>query len=116
MNNPLNLDLRARAELLAYLVAAHLLARQMTGEWLSAAHVVESTQLWLKTNGGGADVMQRVMLSAQAVDIARRLEKTLQPAVTPKSHAAGQLKGGRQQRSNVFGGVGGGNWPCDSWH
>ena len=88
MNNPLNLDLRARAELLAYLVAAHLLARQMTGEWLSVAHVVESTQLWLKTNGGGANVMQRVMLSAQAVDIARRLEKTLQPAVTPKSAPA----------------------------
>ncbi|WP_307252028.1 hypothetical protein [Paraburkholderia graminis] len=85
MNNPINLDLHARAELLAYLVAAHLLARQMTGQWLSAAHVVESTRLWLKTNGGGADVMQRVMLSAQAVDIARRLEKTLQPAVTPKS-------------------------------
>ncbi|MGY6163996.1 hypothetical protein [Paraburkholderia strydomiana] len=51
MNNPLNLDLRARAELLAYLVASHLLARQMTGEWLSATRVVESTLLWLKTNG-----------------------------------------------------------------
>ncbi|MFM0475706.1 hypothetical protein [Paraburkholderia strydomiana] len=85
MSNPLNLDLRARAELLAYLVASHLLARHMTGEWLSVEHVVESTTLWLRTNGGGADVMQRVMLSARAHDIARHLERTLGSAVTPKS-------------------------------
>ncbi|AXF18905.1 hypothetical protein [Paraburkholderia caledonica] len=88
MNNPLNLDLRARTELLAYLVASHLLARQMTGEWLSAAHVVESTLLWLTTNGGGADVVQRVMLSSRAVAVARRLEKTLEPAATSESLSA----------------------------
>ena len=44
--------------------------------------------LWLKTNGGGADVMQRVMLSARAHDIARGLEKTLGPALTPKTVTA----------------------------
>jgi hypothetical protein len=43
VNNPLNMDLRARAELLAYLVSGHLLARQLTGDWLSPDHVVEST-------------------------------------------------------------------------
>lgn len=75
MNNLLHLDPRARAELLAYLVASHRLARQMTGEWLSAAYVVESTRLWLKTNGGGADVILRVMLLSRAVAVARRLEK-----------------------------------------
>ncbi|WP_146014383.1 hypothetical protein [Paraburkholderia rhynchosiae] len=40
--------------------------------------------LWLTTSAGGADVMQRVMLSARARDIAQGLEATLQPAVTPK--------------------------------
>jgi len=88
MSNPLNLDLRARAELLAYLVVSHLLARQMTGEWLSVEHLVESTTLWLKTNGGGADVMQRVMLSTRALDVARGLEQTLGPAVAPGSVTA----------------------------
>jgi hypothetical protein len=44
------------------------------GEWLSVSNVVESTLLWLKTNGGGADVMQQVMLSAQWIspDVSRR--------------------------------------------
>ncbi|MFM0598412.1 hypothetical protein [Paraburkholderia dilworthii] len=82
MSNPLNLDLRARAELLAYLVASHLLARQMTGDWLSTDHVVESTVLWLRTNGGGANVMQRVMLSTRALEIAEQLETTSSPAFT----------------------------------
>ncbi|MFM0502935.1 hypothetical protein [Paraburkholderia caffeinilytica] len=79
MKNPLNLDLRARAELLAYLVSSHLLAKQLTGEWLSHGHVVESTTLWLKTNGGGADVMQRVMLSSRALELARQLETARLP-------------------------------------
>ncbi len=43
MSTPLNMDLRARAELLTYLVVSHLLARHMTGDWLSVEHVVEST-------------------------------------------------------------------------
>lgn len=83
MNNPLNLDLRARAELLAYLVSSHLLARQLTGAWLSSDHVVESTTLWLKTNGGGADVVQRVMLSSRALEVARQLETAPLPAFSP---------------------------------
>jgi len=85
MSNPLNLDLRARAELLAYLVAGHLLARQKTGEWLSVDHLVESTVLWLKTNGGGADVIERVMLSTRALSIARSVEMELASAVMPTS-------------------------------
>jgi hypothetical protein len=40
---PADLYLRARAGLLAYLVALHLLARQTEGERLSVAHVVELT-------------------------------------------------------------------------
>lgn len=74
MNNPLNLDLRARAELLAYLVSSHLLAKQLTGEWLAPEHVVESATLWLNTNGGGANVVQRVTLSSRALEVARRMQ------------------------------------------
>lgn len=84
MTNPLNLDLRARAELLAYLVASHLLARQMTGDWLSSDHVVESTAIWLRRNGGGADVMQRVMLSTRALEVAQQLETDSLPEFTPQ--------------------------------
>jgi hypothetical protein len=80
VKNPLNLDLRARAELLAYLVSSHLLAKQLTGDWLSLDHVVESTALWLNTNGGGADVMQRVMLSSRALELAGQLEMAPLPA------------------------------------
>lgn len=83
MNNPLDLDLRARAELLTYLVSSHLLAKQLTGDWLSPDHVVESTTLWLRTNGAGADVMQRVMLSSRALEVARHLETVPLPAFSP---------------------------------
>jgi hypothetical protein len=76
MSRPLNLDLSARAELLTYLVASHLLTREMTGEWLSVEHVVESTKLWLSSNGGGADLMQRAHLASQALDIAKRIALT----------------------------------------
>jgi hypothetical protein len=88
VKNPLNLDLRARAELLAYLVSSHLLARQLTGDWLSPDHVVESTTLWLDTNGGGADVMQRVMLSSRALELARQLETARLPAFSRQTFTA----------------------------
>ncbi|OUL72719.1 hypothetical protein [Paraburkholderia hospita] len=77
MNTPLNLDLRGRAELLTYLVVSQLLARTLTGEWLSSQHTVESTRLWLATNGGGADLMQRVRLSSYAHEIALSVAETM---------------------------------------
>jgi hypothetical protein len=70
-NRPLNLDLRARAELLTFLVVSHLLARSMTGEWLSPEHVVESTRMWLSANGANTDWLQRVILSSRALDAAQ---------------------------------------------
>jgi hypothetical protein len=76
LTNPLNLDLRARAELLTHLVASHFVARQVTGEWLSSDHVVESTKIWLAANGGGADILQRVMLASRAREIAEQIELT----------------------------------------
>ncbi|MCX4150773.1 MULTISPECIES: hypothetical protein [Paraburkholderia] len=86
MTNPLNLDLRARAELLTYLVASHFVARQATGEWLSADHVVESTKIWLAANGGGADVLQRVLLASRAREIAERME-----LISPLSFGPGEV-------------------------
>jgi hypothetical protein len=77
MNHPLTMDVRSRAELLAFLVASHLLARRMTSEWLSVDHVVESMMLWFKANGMGTDVIQRLWLSARAVDVAKSLESVV---------------------------------------
>lgn len=86
MTNPLNLDLRARAELLTYLVASHFVARQVTGEWLSPDNVVESTKIWLGANGGGADVLERVMLASRACEIAERMALT-----SPLTFGPGQV-------------------------
>ncbi|WP_147329576.1 hypothetical protein [Paraburkholderia sp. DHOC27] len=84
MNHPLNMDLRARAELLTYLVSSHLMARQLTGDWLSPTHVVESTTIWLNANGAGAGVMQRVMLSSRALTIAKEVESARLPIFSPE--------------------------------
>ncbi|MDR6495229.1 hypothetical protein J2797_005145 [Paraburkholderia terricola] len=84
VNNPLNLDLQARAELLAYLVSSHLLAKQLTGRWLAPHHVVESTTIWLNSNGAGADVVQRVMLSTRALEVAQELATASSPVFAPE--------------------------------
>ena len=86
MTNPLNLDLHARAELLTYLVVSHFVARQLTGEWLSPDHVVESTKIWLAANGGGADILQRVMLASRACEIAEQME-----LIAPLSFGPGEV-------------------------
>lgn len=75
MSTPLNLDLRGRAELLAYLVISQLLAKAITNE--SPQHTVESTRLWLATNGGGADLLQRARLSSYAVNLAKQFAERL---------------------------------------
>lgn len=77
MSTPLNLDLRGRAELLSYLVISQLLAKALTKEWLSPQHTVESTRLWLATNGGGADLLQRARLSSYAVNLAKQFAERL---------------------------------------
>jgi hypothetical protein len=63
-------DIGAQAELLAYLVLSQLLMRHLTGRWLTAEHVVESTHLWLLSNGGGVDWLQRISLGSRAQDLA----------------------------------------------
>jgi hypothetical protein len=39
--------------------------------------------LWMRCNGAGADVMQRVMLSSRALEVAQVLETAQLPAFTP---------------------------------
>lgn len=73
MSNPFNLDLQARAELLTYLVASNLLALELTGEWLPATNLVESTSLWMSSNGAGAHVLERVRLADKAHRLAQDL-------------------------------------------
>ena len=90
MSTPPNLDLQARAELLAYLVVSQLLAKAMTGEWLSPLHTVESTRLWLLSNGCGADLIDRVRLSSCVVGLATHIaERT--PTVKKRNVAAGLI-------------------------
>jgi hypothetical protein len=74
MNNPLNMDLSARAELLTYLVASNLLARELTGQWLSVKHLVESTRIWLEGNSAGTDIFERIRLVSKAHDLTRKFE------------------------------------------
>jgi len=91
MSTPLNLDLQAKAELLAYLVLSQLLARALTGEWLSPLHTAESTGLWLLSNSGGADLIDRVRLSSCALELARRVaERT--PTAQNRSVAASLIR------------------------
>jgi hypothetical protein len=72
MNRPLILDPGARVELLAYLVASHLLSKAITDEWLSPERTVVSTRRWVAATGGDADVLLRVMLSSRSLEIAKQ--------------------------------------------
>ncbi|MFL9894955.1 hypothetical protein P0D71_11960 [Paraburkholderia sp. RL17-383-BIF-A] len=76
MNRLLELDLQARTELLAYLVALQLVARQKTGQWLKPGQLIESTRLWLRLNGRRADWLQRVTLACRTQRLAEQLERT----------------------------------------
>lgn len=59
---PSNLDDEARAELLCYLVVSHLVARTLTGQWLTADNIFESLRIWLRANGGSAEWQDRLSL------------------------------------------------------
>ncbi|MGF6758941.1 hypothetical protein [Paraburkholderia sp. GAS42] len=65
---------------MTYLIASQLLANHLTDEWLTVDHVIESTKMWLASNGCGAQLVQRAMLSSRATEIAQRIAKA-QPAV-----------------------------------
>ncbi|MPW20675.1 hypothetical protein GCT13_28305 [Paraburkholderia sp. CNPSo 3157] len=90
MDQPLKLDLRARAELLAFLVESQLLARFVSGDWLTIGNVVELERIWLAANGGDADWLQRVSISSWSQTLAERAEVNLPVVLGDESAAASE--------------------------
>lgn len=45
------IDEETKAELFTFLVVGHLLALVRSGGFLRTSHLIESSQLWLKSNG-----------------------------------------------------------------
>ncbi|RFU44444.1 hypothetical protein D0B32_27945 [Paraburkholderia sp. DHOC27] len=74
---PLRQDLRAQAELLAYLVISQLVTRHATGNWMSVEHTVESVQMWAKSTKQDGDLRRRVMVATRAYDFAVRIESDI---------------------------------------
>jgi hypothetical protein len=74
MPQALNLELRAKAELLTYLVASQLLAKSVTGDWLTIENVVVFERIWLAAHGGGADWLERVSISSWSRTLAQRVD------------------------------------------
>ncbi|MEM5402251.1 hypothetical protein [Paraburkholderia unamae] len=56
------LDKEARAELLTFLVVGQLFAFARTGEWLRTDYLIESSQMWLCSNGAACDWLERAQL------------------------------------------------------
>jgi hypothetical protein len=77
VDSPLQRDLRAQAELLAYLVISQLITRQTTGDWMSIELTVESTRAWLHSSRRNEDPIRRVMIASRALDVAQRIESDL---------------------------------------
>lgn len=88
MTSPPNLDLRAQAELLTYLVASQLLAQSATGEWLAIEHQVDLSRLWLVTHGDRANWQQRVSVSSWAQRIAARIDMSFPIEIDVQSASA----------------------------
>ncbi|MFM0319988.1 hypothetical protein PQR36_34285 [Paraburkholderia nemoris] len=88
MNNPLNLDLRARAELLAYLVSSHLLAKQLTGVFAQPQALLRSGKLspeqlarWRQSRNAWSDVHCIDTVFAQWKAMAKSVETNSRAAV-----------------------------------
>ncbi|WP_434660778.1 hypothetical protein P5W99_11110 [Paraburkholderia sp. A3BS-1L] len=56
------LDDETRAELLTFLVVGQLFAFARSGEWLRTDHLIESSQIWLSSNGAACDWLERARL------------------------------------------------------
>lgn len=64
------LDPETRAELLTFLVVGQLFALARRGEWLRTGHLIESSQIWLSSNGARCDWMERARLIAACRELA----------------------------------------------
>ncbi|MFM0732624.1 hypothetical protein PQQ52_19250 [Paraburkholderia sediminicola] len=65
-----NLDDKARAETLCYLVVGQLVARARTGSWLRTDRCAEVLSIWLKGNGTEANWLDSVHLVALSEKVA----------------------------------------------
>jgi hypothetical protein len=77
VDSPLQRDLRAQAELLAYLVISQLITRQTTGDWMSIELTVESTRAWLHSSRRNEEAIRRVMIASRALDLAQGIRSEL---------------------------------------
>lgn len=84
-------SVRAQAELLTYLVVLQLIARHLTGSWLTVEQVVESTRLWVSVSGEEFDLMQRVRLASRTQDLADRVTRTSATTFDSKTLASAFL-------------------------
>jgi hypothetical protein len=66
------IDEEAKAELLTFLVVGHLVAVARSGEWLRTSHLIESAQLWMKSNSVECDWLERARLVEASRVIARQ--------------------------------------------
>jgi hypothetical protein len=68
--NTKKLDDAECADLLCFLVVAHLIGHATTGHWLRTAHVVEAGRIWAASSSTDCDWFERARLARIAVDIA----------------------------------------------
>jgi len=64
------LDAETRAELLTFLVVGQLFAFARSGEWLRTEHLIESSQIWLGSNGARCNWLERARLIASCRELA----------------------------------------------
>lgn len=64
------------AVLRCYLAVSDIAAYRLQGRWLSSENMVESSRLWLGSNGCVATWLERVTIAAEARDIAESLARS----------------------------------------
>ncbi|MEM5331955.1 hypothetical protein VSR34_36215 [Paraburkholderia sp. JHI2823] len=64
------MDEETRAELLTFLVVGELVAMARSGHWLRTDHLIESSWIWMSSNGARCDWLTRAKLVAAAGELA----------------------------------------------
>lgn len=64
------MDEETKAELLTFLVVGQLVALARSGDWLRTDHLIESSWIWLSSNGARCDWLTRARLVAAARELA----------------------------------------------
>jgi hypothetical protein len=66
------MDDEAEAELLTFLVVGQLLALARSGAWLRTDHLIESSQIWMSSNGVQCGWLDRARLVSASRELAER--------------------------------------------